>query len=77
MTRPPGAPPAAAFVVGALWLSVISAIGIAGFVDTLGAILAPLYGILIADYYIIQKRELDVAQLFSTSSAGRYYYDGG
>ena len=68
---------AVAFVIGALWVSVISTIGIAGFVDTLGAILAPLYGILIADYYVVKQRRLDVDQMFSADPSGRYYYDGG
>ena len=68
---------AIAFVIGALWVSLISTIGIAGFVDTLGAILAPLYGILIADYYVVQKRHLVIDQLFTEDPAGRYYYDGG
>ncbi|SDD75445.1 nucleobase:cation symporter-1, NCS1 family [Paracoccus isoporae] len=68
---------AIAFVIGALWVSLISQIGIAGFVDTLGAILAPLYGILVADYYIVQKRDLAVADLFSMRSDGRYHYDQG
>lgn len=68
---------AIAFVIGALWLSLISQIGIAGFVDTLGAILAPLYGILIADYYVVQKRHLLIDQMFTADPSGRYYYDGG
>ena len=66
-----------AFVIGALWVSLISSIGIAGFVDTLGAILAPLYGILIADYYVVQKRQLRVDQMFTEDPAGAYYYDRG
>ncbi|MDP5308056.1 NCS1 family nucleobase:cation symporter-1 [Paracoccus spongiarum] len=68
---------AIAFVIGALWVSLISQIGIAGFVDTLGAILAPLYGILIADYYVVQKRQLAIDQLFTEDPSGRYHYDGG
>ncbi|MEO1910145.1 MAG: NCS1 family nucleobase:cation symporter-1 [Paracoccus sp. (in: a-proteobacteria)] len=66
-----------AFFIGALWVAFISAIGIAGFVETVGALLAPLYGILIADYYLVQKRELDVDALFSEDKAGRYYYRNG
>ena len=58
-------------------MSVISQIGIAKFVDTLGAILAPLYGILIADFYIVQKRRLDLPQLFSDRADGRYFYEAG
>lgn len=65
------------FAIGALWVSLISSIGIAGLVDTLGAIPAPPYGILIADFYMVQKRRLYVDQLFSTDPSGRYYYDGG
>ncbi len=66
-----------AFFIGALWVAFISAIGIAGFVETVGALLAPLYGILIADYYLVQKRELDVEALFSESPSGRYFYGNG
>jgi len=66
-----------AFFVGALWVSVISEIGIAGFVNTLGAILAPVYGIMICDYYLVKKQKLDIQQLFSSSPEGKYYYLNG
>lgn len=66
-----------AFPIGALWVSVISNLGIFGFVNTLGAILAPMYGIMIVDYYLIKKQELDIQDLFSTDPGGKYYYDGG
>lgn len=66
-----------AFPVGALWVSVISQIGIAGFVNTLGAILAPVYGIMICDYYLVKKQKLDIQQLFSADPNGKYYYLNG
>lgn len=66
-----------AFFIGGLWVSVISNIGITGFVDTLGAVLAPLYGILVADYYLVRRQELDVQQLFSSEPGLAYYYDSG
>ena len=47
------------------------------FVDTLGAILAPLYGVLVADYYIVQRRSIKVADLFSMDEGGRYFYQKG
>jgi len=65
------------FVVGALWVALISNVGLPLFVDTLGAILAPLYGILVADYYIIQRQYLKIADLYSTSPAGRYHFTKG
>lgn len=65
------------FVIGALWVAVIDRIGFGTFVDTLGAVLAPLYGVLVADYYVIQRRRLKVADLFSMDAAGRYHYVKG
>jgi len=65
------------FVIGAFWVSVISNIGMFPFVNTLGAILAPVYGIMIVDYYVIKNQRLDVNQLFSTKKGGKYYYDNG
>ena len=65
------------FIIGAFWVSVISNIGMFPFVNTLGAILAPVYGIMIIDYYIIKKEKIDVNDLFSSKEAGKYYYNGG
>ena len=65
------------FVIGAFWVSVISNIGMFPFVNTLGAILAPVYGIMIVDYYVIKNQKLDVNQLFSTKKGGKYYYNDG
>ena len=65
-----------ALIIGGLWTAVISQIGIAGFVNTLGAMLAPLYGILIVDYYLIRKEKLHLADLYKTNG-GRYHYTNG
>ena len=65
------------FVIGAFWVSVISNIGMFPFVNTLGAILAPVYGIMIVDYYVIKKQRIDVNELFSAKQDGKYYYNGG
>lgn len=66
-----------AFPIGALWVAVISQIGIPAFVNTLGAILAPVYGIMICDYYLIRKQELDIQQLFSSEPGTAYYFENG
>jgi len=65
------------FVIGAFWVSVISQIGMFPFVNTLGAILAPVYGIMIVDYYVIKKQRINVNELFSGKKDGKYYYNGG
>jgi len=65
------------FIIGAFWVSVICNIGMFPFVNTLGAILAPVYGIMIVDYYVIKNQRIDVNQLFSTKKGGKYYYNDG
>ena len=65
------------FIIGALWVSFISQVGMFPFVNTLGAILAPVYGIMIVDYYVIKKQRLDVNQLFSSKKGSKYYYNDG
>ncbi len=66
-----------AFFVGALWLSFISKIGIVGFVNTIGAIIAPFFGILVIDYYLIKRQHIDMNDLFSSEPTGAYYYNKG
>lgn len=65
-----------ALVIGGLWTSFISAFGIGGFVNTLGATLAPIFGIMIVDYYWHRKQTLDRAALYTLNS-GPYHYGNG
>ena len=65
------------FVIGGLWVAVITQMGLFPFVNTLGAILAPVFGIMIVDYYIIKKEKLDIDDLFDDSPKGKYHYNGG
>ena len=64
------------FVIGGLWGSVITKKGMFSFLNTLGAILSPVFGIMICDYYLIKKEKLDVNDLFN-ATGGKYYYNGG
>jgi NCS1 family nucleobase:cation symporter-1 len=66
-----------AFVVGALWVTAIGQLGIARFVNTLGAILAPAYGIMFVDFYLIKHGVLDIRDLYSSAPGGAYAYDRG
>ena len=65
-----------ALVIGGLWTAVISEIGISGFVNTQGATLAPLYGILVVDYYLIRRQKLNRDELYNMSG-GAYHYGNG
>lgn len=43
----------------------------------LGALIGPLFGILIADYYLIRKEHVIVDDLFSMDERGTYWYSKG
>jgi NCS1 family nucleobase:cation symporter-1 len=45
--------------------------------ETLGAFIGPLFGVLIADYYVIRKQNVVVDDLFTMSEKGSYWYRKG
>jgi NCS1 family nucleobase:cation symporter-1 len=45
--------------------------------ETLGAFIGPLFGVLIAGYYLIARQKVSVDDLFTLSSAGKYWYRNG
>jgi NCS1 family nucleobase:cation symporter-1 len=59
------------------WIFVDSAKAITIFVSVFGAVLAPLYGVMMADFYLVKKQQVQTAQLYTMSPQGRFYYDGG
>jgi NCS1 family nucleobase:cation symporter-1 len=65
-----------ALVIGGFWNSFISQFGISGFVNTLGATLAPIFGIMIVDYYWHRNELLDVDALYE-QHGGAYHYGNG
>ena len=65
------------FVVSIFWLSLISQIGILSFVDTFAAFFGPLFGVIIADYYLIKNKELSNNDIYSVDGEGLYFYSGG
>ena len=65
------------FFIGALWVPLLSQIGILSIVDTFGAFFGPIFGIIIADYYLIKEREIVNKDIFSTNENGAYYFSGG
>ncbi len=65
------------FVVGIFWLTFLSQVGALSFIDTFGAFFGPLFGIMISDFYYIQKGKLNNKDIYSLESNGIYYYSGG
>ena len=65
------------FIIGILWLPLLSQIGILSFVDTFGAFFGPLFGIMIIDYYLIKKTNLDNKAIFSLKENDLYSFSNG
>ena len=65
------------FFIGLFWLPVLSKIGILSFVDTVGAFFGPIFGIIIADYYVVKKKQIINKDIFSSSIHGAYYFSNG
>ena len=65
------------FVVGIFWLPLLSKIGFLSYIDTLAAFFGPFFGIIIADYYLIKKKQLIAIDLFSAGKNSAYFYSNG
>ncbi|MEM9243321.1 MAG: cytosine permease [Pseudomonadota bacterium] len=67
----------AGLIISLLWHEVISQIGLVHFIGMLGALLAPAYGIIVADYFLVKKRYINLQMLYSGEKNGDYYYCHG
>ena len=65
------------FIIGIFWLPLLSQIGILAFIDTFGAFFGPLFGIMVIDYYLIKKTNLDNKDIFSLEKDSSYFYSNG
>jgi len=65
------------FIIGIFWLPLLSQIGILAFVDTFGAFFGPVFGVMVIDYYLIKKTNLDNKDIFSLESDSLYFYSNG
>ncbi|WBU58137.1 NCS1 family nucleobase:cation symporter-1 [Paracoccus sediminicola] len=65
-----------ALVIGGFWTSFISNFGIGSIVNTMGATLAPIFGIMIVDYYFHRDQHLEIDDLYDMRG-GIYRYQNG
>jgi NCS1 family nucleobase:cation symporter-1 len=56
------------FFIGIFWLTVLSQIGILSFVDTFISFFGPLFGVMVADYYLIKSQSISNKDIYSTDS---------
>ncbi len=45
--------------------------------DTLGAFIGPLYGILVSDFFLVKKQQVNFEDLWHEKPSGRYWYQNG
>ena len=64
-------------VLACPWLFVASPQAITLFVSIFGAVLGPMFGIIIADYYLVRRQQVPVADLYTLDPSGAFHYDGG
>ncbi len=65
------------FIIGVFWLTLLSQVGVLSYIDTIGAFFGPLFGLMIADFYIIKKEKIVNKDIYSLERSGAYYYSGG
>ena len=63
--------------IGALWTPLLSQIGILSIVDTIGSFFGPIFGIVITDYYLINKSNINNKDLFSSLPDSSYFFFNG
>jgi NCS1 family nucleobase:cation symporter-1 len=59
------------------WLFVSSPQAITIFVSIFGAVLGPMFGIMVSDYYLVKRQQIVLADLYTLSPSGSLYFDGG
>ena len=65
------------FFIGIFWLTVLSQIGILSFVDTFISFFGPLFGVMVADYYLIKSQSISNKDIYSTTRDSIYYFSNG
>ena len=59
------------------WLFVGSPAAITVFVSLFGSVLGPMYGIMVADYYLVKRQLVNTADLYTMSPQCGLHYRGG
>jgi NCS1 family nucleobase:cation symporter-1 len=65
------------FFIGIFWPTILSQIGILSFVDTFSSFFGPLFGIIVADYYLIRSQSISNKDIYLTEPGGIYYFSNG
>ncbi len=64
-------------ITGSLWPSILSQIETIKLIDSLAAFFGPMFGVIIADYYLVKKENINHKDLFFIRPENVYIYSGG
>ncbi len=64
-------------ITGSLWPSLLSQIEIIKLIDSLAAFFGPIFGVIIADYYLVKKEKVNHKDLFFIRPENEYTYSSG
>ena len=65
------------FIIGILWPTLLSQIGILSFVDTFGSFFGPITGVMIINYYFINNSKIEMKDIHVFSIESSFYYSKG
>ena len=65
------------FIIGSFWLTLLSQIGILSIIDTVGSFFGPIFGIIVADIFLIKKNNLNGKDFFNSKQNSAYFYSKG
>ena len=60
-----------------MWLTILSQIEIIKLIDSLAAFFGPIFGVIIADYYLVKREKVNHKDLFFIRLEKEYIYSGG
>ena len=65
------------FFIGIFWLPLLSQIGILSLIDTVGSFFGPLFGVIVVDYYLVKKSDINNKDIFLLEDNSLYFYSNG
>ena len=65
------------FLVGILWPTLFSQIGILSFIDTFSSFFGPIFGVIVINYFILNNSKLEIKGIHDTNNKSPYYFSSG
>ena len=65
------------FIIGILWTTLLSQIGILSFIDTFGSFFGPISGVMIINYYLINQTKIQMKDIHNFSIESSFNYSNG